>query len=121
MQWAFFVMRHFLAGSTWNFRSVRRFLANRVWLVPDARKWNGVRISFVTEQHWIVAQAALLLHICPDDLRRKTGRQLAVFAAFKQNGHYYLRIAPRRNAHEPAVIGKLLGCSALALAEHIAH
>ena len=50
---------------------------------------------------------ALLLHVSRDQLGCHTGRQRSVLAAFEQARDNDLRIAPRGDADEPAVILKL--------------
>ena len=46
----------------------------------------------------------LLVHVCLDHLGRQTGCQPAVLATLEQHAHDDIRIAPRRESHEPSVL-----------------
>src|SRR6476646_3719695 len=78
-------------------------VANGVRLVPYAGDRDGAGVSLVTEQHGIVAQAALLLHKRLYYLRADARGKRPVLTALKVDHHHDLRIAPGSNSGEPAV------------------
>src|ERR1041385_5048740 len=72
-------------------------------VVPHTRDGHRARVSLVTEQRRIVADAALLLYKNFDHLRCNARRQWAVLAAFKVHNYHDLRVAPWSDPGKPAV------------------
>src|SRR5262249_21283521 len=88
---------------------------------PYGSHRHGSWIDFVTEEHGVVAELALLVNVGFDDLCRDWGGAVAVFSAFKKHHHYDFGVAPRRNSRKPAIAFVFAGQATVRFKKFMAH
>src|SRR5205814_8514307 len=79
-----------------------------IYSIPTRRstdltsKFDGMSVFIHRSIIVVIANATLLIDERLDDRRRKPSRQSAVLAAFEEDCHHDVGIAPGCQAHEPA-------------------